>query len=351
MRSCAYVLLVAACLVSAAWLGPGAEASSAEGTCPHVYELTLKSGVVRNLSGDACDSAVAASPAGDALAVIRQVQRGDSFGYQLWTIGTDGSAARKVTPDPSADQQDPAWSADGREIAFTNVDLSSCLPQFHNCATFAVEVQRADGTGARVVGGGGEKGAWRPAWAPHARRLAFAGSLDFDEGAHSIEVVGDRGDVRPVANSAENGAIFNQPTLSPRGRWVAYVRTSRAQSSIVCRPVAGGRERRLARGRLPLWSPGGYGIAFLDPRGAVATIRADGSHRRRVAAGAAALAWSPSGRMLVLVSASVSDVQIRVAPVAGGPPRLVGTVRGSLPLSGVSVAWSPDGRAVYFTAA
>jgi Tol biopolymer transport system component len=81
------------------------------------------------------------------------------------------------------------------------------------------------------------------------------------------------------------------------------------QASWVWRVAAGGgRDRRLAKGRLPSWSPDGERIAFA--RGPyVLTMRADGSGARRIAAAPAdardhrvvGLTFSPDGSTIAFI--------------------------------------------------
>ena len=53
------------------------------------------------------------SPDGRRIAVVIE----DTGGTDVWTIGVNGRAARRVTSGP-AKERDPRWSSDGRSVSF-----------------------------------------------------------------------------------------------------------------------------------------------------------------------------------------------------------------------------------------
>ena len=74
----------------------------------------------------------------------------------LFTIGADGRGLRRVGDDDTG-ELDPAWSPDGRRIAYVKDG--------------AVHVMRADGSADRALTRGRKDAA--PAWSPDGRRLTF----------------------------------------------------------------------------------------------------------------------------------------------------------------------------------
>ncbi len=111
-----------------------------------------------------------------------------------------------------------------------------------------------------------------------------------------------------------DGLVY-QPTLSPDGRLVAFMRREGAGSAIFVAPTAGGASRRVAIDEpgdparfdgFPRWSPDGRQIAFLrQVRSAVWTVRvipADGGvSRGLVTIHTASVSWMPDARTLVVL--------------------------------------------------
>jgi TolB protein len=94
------------------------------------------------------------SPDGRKIAFRRSAWGSGGKG-SIWLIGIDGSGLDRLTSDP-ADDHDPAWSPDGRQIAFCS----------GRSETTQVYVMNADGSGQRAVTAGAgycSDPAW---WAP-----------------------------------------------------------------------------------------------------------------------------------------------------------------------------------------
>ena len=83
-------------------------------------------------------------------------------------MNADGSGVARLT-DSEATDADPAWSPDGRRIAFaSDRDGGS-----------NIYVMNADGSGvARLTDS--SAGDYGPAWSPDGRRIAFASERDGD---------------------------------------------------------------------------------------------------------------------------------------------------------------------------
>jgi Tol biopolymer transport system component/tRNA A-37 threonylcarbamoyl transferase component Bud32 len=142
-----------------------------------------------------------------------------------------------------------------------------------------------------------------------------------------------------------------EPAISPDGKFVAYAAGPMAGTRIYVRQP-GGRPVALAPDsgpaqRRPLWSPDGTRMLFeagLD----LYVAPALGGAPRVVATDACCATWSPDGRQIAYVRTSAvastfnfgqPPESLYVAPLDGGPGRLVGSV-----VDAYSLAWSPDGR-------
>jgi len=97
--------------------------------------------------------AAALSPDGKVLAI-------DLLGA-LWTLGAEGGPARRILED-GYDARMPAWSPDGRRIAF----------QAYYRDTWHIWTVNADGTGLQEVTSGPFDDR-EPHWSPDGTRLAF----------------------------------------------------------------------------------------------------------------------------------------------------------------------------------
>jgi Tol biopolymer transport system component len=153
-----------------------------------------------------------------------------------------------------------------------------------------------------------------------------------------------------------------EPAWSPDGSELAYTgwNRGRTESAVFLASADGSRRRRLAAGRGPAWSPDGRWIAFAAvtraghfTHFAVAVIAPDGSRRRSLfrlrRRTAGQLAWSPDSRRVAFVDSSSSPSRrfsswIEVVDVDGGRARRLTRSR----YLDEAPAWSPRGGAIAF---
>ncbi|MEZ5099203.1 MAG: hypothetical protein R3C15_05255 [Thermoleophilia bacterium] len=240
-------------------------------------------------------AAHAAFPGANGLIAFSRTAGSDS---EIAVVRSDGSGLRELTRNRVSDVE-PAWSADGRRIAFSS--------NRERPLDWDIWVMRADGSGVRRVTS--HRAADRdPTWSPDGTRLAFSSDRD-------------RGDV---------------------DIWVV--------------PAGGGQATRLAGARGldvdPAWSPDGTRVVFASDRDGgnfdLWVVNADGSGETRLTGGPGmdlSPSWSPDGRNVVFTrlppGGGDGDVRIVRADLSGAP---LTRRRGD----DLAPAFAPDGKRVVF---
>ena len=246
----------------------------------------------------------------------------------IYLANADGSGRRRLTQSPQRDG-DPVWSPDGRRLAFVRVryGVGDRLLGFGDIYLVNADgsglrrLVRAISPLVRMPGGPTWGFSANPAWSPDGRRIAFVSNRD---GSDDIFVVNaDGSGLRNLTRSRGND---HDPVWSPDGRVIAFqghrARPSE-QERAVCRGHCDREEiytvnadgsglRRLTRNwggdGAPAWSPDGRKILY-QHRNDIWVMNADGTGKRDITRSVTqpfaidgGAAWSPDGRKIVFIS-------------------------------------------------
>jgi Tol biopolymer transport system component/DNA-binding winged helix-turn-helix (wHTH) protein len=277
-------------------------------------------------------------------------------------IAADGTARGPVTSivTPGVDSgRHVAISADGRHIAFASLDLES------HVWALAMAGGRTAGSPVQVTAERAKRQS-EPAFSPDGRSLAFLSSRSGD-GAEIWVVAAGGGQPTPVTPtelfSAPNNA---RPSWTRDGREVRYLTRRGTSLLAVSTALDSHRETTLvelstiANGNAPIGvreltvSPDGSMVAYsqIDPQtsrsrlyvrrigGSTATPLTDGASSERVPV------WSPDSRTIAFELKKDDATNVAIVPASGGAPRMLTASPGeSWPYS-----WSPDGDKIVFAA-
>ena len=170
--------------------------------------------------------------------------------FDLYVLEPNGSVVTKLTDIGWADVE-PAWSPDGRRIAFRS-DRTQDVDIF---------VMEADGSNVtQLTEAVGED--WTPAWSPDGSQLAFASKRD---GSWDIYVMGSDGSqVRQVTEGPGHHWL---PDWSPDGSTLAFASSNQdGDWNIFTIGVDGTGIRQITDDPFietePVWSPDGSTLAF-----------------------------------------------------------------------------------------
>ena len=194
--------------------------------------------------------------------------------------------------------------------------------------------------------------------ASNARNGAIVYSEVRNAGQHLWVVEPDGSGARQL--TTDPNASDTDPSISPDGRTVAFVRTGADGSSIWLIGIDGEGLRRFSPADIsavaPSWSPDGARVAFAAAEGGIYIGSVDGSEPRLLV-GALAVAtgftWSPDGAEIAYAAPSQAtgaqrnyDLWIASATVSG---TLSLDITAGSEASELSPAWSPDGSQILFS--
>ena len=273
-----------------------------------------------------------------------------------WSSATDGAdpTAQIYAMRPAGDQQtrltmvegdarSARLSPDGGSIVYSVSSGSGGLDQIH--------VARADGSDDRTLTTDGIN--FRPAWSPDGREIAYASSRN-----GSPEVFVMLADGTGSHAITDDPASAWAPAWSPDGSEIVFISNRAGSFDLYRVPADGGAATAITSGPAddfdPDWSPDGRQIAFTSNRGGefnVWLVDADGgSEPVRLATGdgdASMPSWSPDGSQVAFTSRRTGDYEVYVVRAVGGEPTNL-TRNPGADDGWVQPAWSPDGTRILY---
>ena len=132
---------------------------------------------------------------------------------EILTVPVEHGDIRNLTNTPGVEERDPAWSPDGKWIAYFSDESGE----------YALHLRTQDGMGEvrKIDLGNPPSFYYSPTWSPDSKKIAYSDKrlnlwyLDIDAGKPTLV------DTNPY--DGEPGSGFN-PVWSPDSRWIAYTR-------------------------------------------------------------------------------------------------------------------------------
>jgi TolB protein len=256
---------------------------------------------------------------------------------QLWVMSADGSGQRALKA--GRHPRPPAWSPDGRRIAFAADDSDTFRDLY---------VINAEGSGLRRLTRH-RVDAVEPVWSPDGRSIA---ADEYYDGTYAIWVVNANGGGE---RRVTPGWRFTGPTWSRDSRLIAFTHIDTGAVYVANRDGSARRVLvRTTNACCVAWSPDGRLIAFISGDG-MEMVNADGSGRRMLAPSLGGwIVWSPDGRRIAFsvqegkapLSSPDRDTEIFVVQSDGSGLRNLTDNEG---VRDENPAWSPNGQAIAFT--
>jgi len=247
--------------------------------------------------------------------------------HDIYIMNADGSDQRQLTTSPDQDGW-PNWSPDGKQMAFQS-NRSGALNIYLMDVLGGSRVD--DSKAQRLTNSPPGRGSWEPAWSPDGKWIAYSAQ---QTSGSDIFLTNPDGTGRQ--RLTDNKAIDGAPAWSPDGKQIAFFSDRDGNWEIYVMNADGSNVRRLThhpgQDHSPAWSPDGARIAFVSERDgneeiyltlaphASAGVNPDGANLLRLTHNKAEdwfPAWSPDGKRIAFSSNRDGNHEIYVMPAPG----------------------------------
>jgi Tol biopolymer transport system component len=291
----------------------------------------------------------------------------DRIGGGLDVMDAKGGNVRLVTASGGIELAEDlewsqaSWAPTGDRIAFDGLYMARPSPPCpQHCAGWHLLTVGADGSGLTEIA----RDARAPAWSPDGRRIAYLihGANDLG-GASGVTISSPDGSAAVRVGALSEGNVA--PVWSPKGGELAFAGGTKeiSRQAVFVVRADGTRRRRLASGQDPSWSPDGRRLAFID-NCRLLTIGRNGKGKRRLSRNGelvVAEAWAPKGNLIAYVAGTnprdcgpAAPGNLRLETVTADGKRVRILARESALLLGGDIAgknpvWAPSGKRILVT--
>ncbi len=186
---------------------------------------------------------------------------------EIITVPAEKGDFRDLTNTPTVDERQPAWSPDGKSIAYFSDESGE----------FMLHIKNQNGMGDPVKISLGEQPGYyfNPRWSPDSKKIAY---VDSHRNLWFIDI----GDKKPVRVDQDPywGVAFIAPAWSPDSKWIAYPRRLRNYlSAVFVYSIADGKSTQITDGmsdaRNPVFDKEGKYLYFTASTDVGASLQPD----------------------------------------------------------------------------
>jgi len=304
------------------------------------------------LNGLPREGDAAFSPDGNQVAFVWAGEKGGYAHIYISQIGAADSPRRLTSYSDPAFEFGPAWSPDGRYIAFFRFDQKA--------QTLAVFVTAAlGGSERRLYGVKSRRKVDALDWSPDGKYLALSDSPTPDAASQILLLSLDTLDVHPVTSPAAGILGDSSPAFSPDGKSLAFVRNTLDILEVFRMPATGGSPTQLTFDHADIqgiaWTPDSQNLIFSSSRQGSPSlwrISAQGGVPERLPLAGSAWAMRPAisrnGKRLAYTSVSYTAAILKTTLTPDH--KVAGPFEHFITSTGLEEGpqYSPDGKRLVF---